>query len=87
MAPGTDMAVGFYIPAHITSCDATFVKFVTLFMHFLWALYSLFLEIFLTPTILESICGKNMFLDGCKENAQQPQLLLIVILLLQKTFL
>ena len=28
-----------------------------------------------------------MFLDGGKENAQQPQLLLIVILLLQKTFL
>ena len=58
-----------------------------LFIHFLCTLDSLFLVFFLAPTFLESINGKNMFLDGCKENSQQPQLSLIVILLLQKTFL
>ena len=52
-----------------------------LFIHFLCTLDSLFLVFFLAPTFLESINGKNMFLDGCKENSQQPQLSLIVILL------
>ena len=52
-----------------------------LFIHFLCTLDSLILDIFLAPTFLESINGKNMFLDGCKENSQQPQLSLIVILL------
>ena len=51
MAPGTDMAVGFYIPAHITSCDATFVKFVTCLCISCGLVLS-FLKIFLTPTIL-----------------------------------
>ena len=81
MAPGT-VAVSFYIPSHITSCEAVICEICNLFMHFMSALYSLFLEIFLTPTFLESISIRNMFLDGCKENAQQPQQLLIAILLL-----
>ena len=63
-----DMAVGFYIPGDITSCEARFVKFAT----FLWISCVLCTLFFLKHQPFWKASVVKIFVNGCKENAQQP---------------